>query len=154
MTQSAGDRSRLDGAGGGVPGDGDAAAEIGLVGHVACQRGIVAEDSVLRKRLARFDGTEKRPEVRAHVVKVVAFVDVIFEERLLADLRIVLRMPLLEVSLAHGLREAVRVIAGRGIFARLRIMSDAELGDFKNSVRTLEAVSFGIVAAEIEAEID
>ena len=46
----------LDGAGSGVPGDGDTAAEVGLVGHVAGKRGVVAEDGVFGERFAGFDG--------------------------------------------------------------------------------------------------
>src|SRR5215472_2193522 len=134
----------LDGAGASVPGDGYAAAEIGLVGHVAGQRGVVAENGVFRERLAGFDRREKRPQVRLHVVKVIALISVILEERLLADLRIVFLVPLLKVGFAHRLGIAVRVIAGSGVFAALWIVSDAELGNFENAVRTLEAIRFGI----------
>jgi len=47
--------SGLDGARRGVPSDGDTAAEIGLVGHVASQSGVVAEDGVFREWLAGLD---------------------------------------------------------------------------------------------------
>src|SRR5215472_3364096 len=147
-------RSGLDGAGGAVPGDRDTAAEIGLVGHVAGQSGVIAEDGVFDDRLARLDRREEVPKVRLHVVKIVALKGVILTHRLFAHRRIMLLMPLFEVGFAHRIREAIGVIARRGIFSRLGIMSDAELRDFENSVRTLEAVRFGILAAEIEAKIN
>src|SRR5437867_10607110 len=73
----------LDDAGGGVPGDGDIAAEAGLVDHVASEGGVVAKDGVFSERLARFDRREESPEVRTDIVEVVATENVIFEERLL-----------------------------------------------------------------------
>ena len=137
----------------GVPGD-RGVAEVGFIGHVTGQRGVVAEDSVLSERLARFDGTEERPKVRADVVKIVALVDVGFGERFLADLCVVLGVPLLEVGVAERLRVAARVVAGSRIFAGLRIVSEAELGDFENSLGALEAVNLWIFATEIEAKIN
>src|SRR5882762_5173578 len=76
----------FDGAGGGVPGDGDVSAEAGLVHHVAGERGVVAEDGIFGERLARFDRREVGPEVRTNVVEVVAAENVVFEHRLFADL--------------------------------------------------------------------
>src|SRR6266699_5261863 len=54
--------SGFDLAGGGVPGHGRA-AEIRFVGHVAGQRGVVAENGVFRYRLAVLHALEKFPEV-------------------------------------------------------------------------------------------
>src|SRR5437762_6808059 len=84
----------LDGAGGGVPGDGDVAAEAGLVHHVAGESGVVAEDGVFGERLAGFDRREVGPEVRANVVEVVAAENVIFEHRLFTDLGVMFLVPL------------------------------------------------------------
>src|SRR5215469_8080452 len=77
------------GAGGGVPGDGDIAAEAGFVDHVASERCVVAEDGIFGERLARLDRREKCPEMRTNVVEVVAPENIIFKDRLFADLRIV-----------------------------------------------------------------
>src|SRR5215469_14677517 len=98
---------------------------------------MVTEDSVFGERLARFDRREKCPKVRANVVEVVALVDVIFKQRLFADFWIVFGVPLFEVGITHRVWKTVRVITQRGIFAGLRIVSEAELGDFENSMRAL-----------------
>ena len=85
---------RLDGAGGGVPSDGDVAAEAGLVDHVTGERGVVAEDGVFGEGLARLDGREVGPEVRTNVVEVVASKNVVFEHRLFADFGVMFLVPL------------------------------------------------------------
>ncbi len=57
----------LDRVGGGVPGDGGF-AEIGFVGHMAGQSGVVAEDGVFRDLLMVTRALEKSPEVRLFFV--------------------------------------------------------------------------------------
>ena len=85
---------RFDGAGSGVPGDGDVAAEAGLVHHVAGESGVVAEDGVFGEWLAGLDRREVGPEVRTNVVEVVAAENVVFRERLFADLGVMFLVPL------------------------------------------------------------
>jgi hypothetical protein len=53
-------RLRLDGVGGGVPGD-RSFAEIGFVGHVASQCSVVAEDGVFGDLLVVAHALEKFP---------------------------------------------------------------------------------------------
>src|SRR5260370_21869621 len=50
------------------------------------------------------------------------------------------RSPFLEIGVAHRLRIARGVIAGRLVFAGLREVSDGVLGDFEDALGTLEAV--------------
>src|SRR5437879_13252501 len=58
---------RFDGVGGRVPGYGGL-AEIGFVGHVASQRGVVAEDGVFGDLLVDLHALEQSPEVRIRFV--------------------------------------------------------------------------------------
>src|SRR6266436_7934898 len=60
-------RSGFDLVGGGVPGDGSL-AEVGFVGHVAGQGGVVAEDGVFGDLLMVTRALEKSPEVRLFFV--------------------------------------------------------------------------------------
>src|SRR5271168_2055858 len=59
-------------------------AEVRLVGHVAGDRGVVAEDRIFCHGLTRLDRLEKHVEVRTHVVPVVAVVDHVIVDRLFA----------------------------------------------------------------------
>ena len=61
---------------------------------MAGESGVVAEDGVFGERLARLDGREVGPKVRANVVEVVAAEDIVFEHRLFADLGIMFLVPL------------------------------------------------------------
>src|SRR6267143_5712539 len=54
-------------AGGGVPGD-RGVSEVGFVGHVASQRGVVAEDGVFGDLLMVSHALKKSPEVRFFLV--------------------------------------------------------------------------------------
>ena len=80
-------------------GDRDA-LEIRLVRHVARQRGIVTEHDVLDDRLTRANRLEEVPEVRAYVVVIGAAEGDRLRHRHLADLGIVLLVPLLEVCVS------------------------------------------------------
>src|SRR6266568_9167046 len=140
--------SGFDLAGGGVPGHGRA-AEIRFVGHVARQRRVVAENGVFRHRLAVLHALEEFPEMRFFLVPGDAAIGKSFCDWFSAGLRIVLRMPLLEVSLTHGPRIADGVIARRLILARLREVGDGGFRDFQDSLGALETVNLRRFAAEI-----
>src|SRR6266568_1289803 len=145
--------SGFDLAGGGVPGHGRA-PEIRFVGHVAGQRGVMAEDGVLRRRLAVLHALEEFPEMRFFLVPGDPAIRESFGDWFFAGLRIVLRMPLLEVSLTHGPRIADGVIARRLILARLREVGNGGFRDFQDSLGALETVNLRRFAAEIQAQID
>src|SRR6266852_6174580 len=145
-------RLRFDRVGGGVPGDGGL-AEIGFVGHVAGQRGVVAEDSVLCNLLVVAYALEKSPQVRFFIVPGIAAKGEALLERLFAWLGIVLFVPFLEIGFAHRLRIAVSVIAGRFVFAGLRKVGNGEFRDFEDALGALEAVDFLCLTAKIQAEI-
>src|SRR5260370_420704 len=85
--------SGFDLVGGGVPGDGGF-AEIGFVGHVAGQSGVVAEDGVFGDLLMASHALEESPEVRFFLVPGSAAIREAFFNRLLAGLGIVLLVPL------------------------------------------------------------
>src|SRR5437764_6618155 len=85
--------SGFDLVGGGVPGDGGS-AEVGLVGHVASQRGVVAEDSVFRDLLMVARPLKKPPEVRFLFIPGSAAIVEALRDGLLAGFGIVLLVPL------------------------------------------------------------
>src|SRR5712664_3653957 len=143
----------LDLAGGGVPGD-RGVAEVGFVGHVAGQRGVVTEDGVFGDLLMVSHALEKSPEVRFFLVPGSAAIAKSLPDGFLAGLGIVLLVPLLEIGLAHGLRIAGSVVAGRFIFAGLRVVVDVEFRDFQDSLGALEAVGLRCVATKIETQIN
>src|SRR5450432_4131643 len=94
------ERSALDGAGGLVP-HGGKLAEEGFVGHVAGQRGVVAEDDVLGDWLARTNRLEIIPQMRLQIVEGITGIGEAFGNRLLAWDWIVLLVPLLLVFGEH-----------------------------------------------------
>src|SRR6266478_8044734 len=146
-------RSGFDLVGGGVPGDGGF-AEIGLVGHVAGEGGVVAEDGVFGDLLVVAHALEKSPEMRFLSVPGFAAKSESLFHRLLAGLGIVVLVPFLEIGFAHRLRIAVSVIARRFVFAGLRKVGNGEFRDFEDALGTLEAVDLWRIAAKIEAEIN
>jgi hypothetical protein len=136
-----------------VPGDWGF-AEVGFVGHVAGEGGIVAEQGVLGNSLAAADGLEISPKVGALVVPGIALIAVGLGNGFFAGCRIVFRVPLLHVSLAEIVGEAAGgVITGCGILTGLGEIIDGEFGDFENSFGALETINFRGVAAEIEAQV-
>jgi len=82
----------FDLVGGGVPGDGGL-AEIGFVGHVAGQRGVVAEDGVFGDLLMIAHALEKSPEVGFFSVPGFAAKSESLLHRFLAGLGIVVLVP-------------------------------------------------------------
>src|ERR1700733_4291725 len=72
-------------------------SEIRLVRHVTTERRVVAEYDVLHHRLPGSDSLEKIPEMRLQIVVIIAFETLRFESRFMAELRVMFRMPLLEV---------------------------------------------------------
>jgi hypothetical protein len=80
--------------------------------------------------------------VRLHVVPIVSFIRVGFDERFFADFWIVLGVPLFEICFAHGSGIAGGVVARRFVTPGLRSEGHAEFGDFKSTFRALEAVGF------------
>src|SRR5260370_2634336 len=126
-------RLRFDRVGGGVPGDGGF-AEIGFVGHVAGEGGVVAEDGVFGDLLMIAHTLEKSPKVRFLSVPGFAAKSESFLHRLLAGLGIVVLVPFLEIGFAHRLRIAVSVIAGRFVFAGVRKVGNGEFRDFEDGL--------------------
>src|SRR5439155_87432 len=99
------DALRLDRVGVRVPIDG-ALAEIGFVGHVAGQRGVVTEDSVFDDLLMVARALEESPEVRFFFVPGSAAIVEALGDGLLAGLGIVLLVPFLEIDFAQCARIA------------------------------------------------
>src|SRR5260370_34098043 len=87
-------QSGFDLVGGGVPGDGGL-PEIRLVGHVARERGVVAEDGVFGDLLVVARPLEKSPEVRFFFVPGSAAIGETFRAGFLPGLGVGLRVPLL-----------------------------------------------------------
>src|SRR6266478_9853662 len=143
----------FDLAGGGVPSD-CGVAEIGFVGHVAGQRGVVAEDGVFGDLLMISHALEKSPEVGFFLVPGSAAIAESLPDGFLAGLGIVLLVPLLEIGLAHGLRIAGSVVAGRFVFTGLRVVIDVEFRDFQDSLGALEAVGLRSIATEIQPHVN
>ena len=83
----------FDLVGGGVPGDGGS-AEIGLICHVASERGVVAEDGVFGNLLMIASALEKSPEVGLFSVPGFAAIAESLPDGFLAWLGIVLLVPL------------------------------------------------------------
>src|ERR1700747_3012438 len=129
------------GAGRCVPGD-RRVTEVGFVGHVAGQGGVVAADRVFDDRLSGADVLEEIPEVRADVIPVVSFIRVGLAERLLANLRVMLCVPFLEIRFAHRGGIAFRVVAGLFFLAGLWSEGHAEFGYLERAFGALEAVGF------------
>src|SRR5467141_1511334 len=126
-------RSGFDLVGGGVPGDGGL-AEIGFVGHVAGQRGVVAEDGVFGYLLAIPHALEVLPEMRFFLVPGDAAISEPFGDRFFAGLGVMILVPFLEIGIAHGVWVAVGVIARGLVFAGLREISDRGFRDFENAL--------------------
>src|SRR5882724_7989431 len=143
----------LDLAGGGVPSD-RGLAEVGFIGHVAGQRGVMAEDGVFGNLLMVSHALEKSPEVRFFLVPGSAAIAESLLDGLLAGLGVVLLVPFLEIRIAHGLRIAGSVIAGGFVFAGLRVVVDVEFRDFQDSLGALETVGLRCVATEIQPQIN
>src|SRR6266568_2805268 len=114
----------------------------------------MAGGGVLRRRLAVLHALEEFPEMRFFLVPGDPAIRESFGDWFFAGLRIVLRMPLLEVSLTHGPRIADGVIARRLILARLREVGDGGFRDFQDSLGALETVNLRRFAAEIQAQIN
>ena len=68
--------------------------EVRLIGHVAAECRVVAEDRVLQERLARTYGLEEIPKVGPQIVVVVTFKTETLWKRLLARFGIVVFVPL------------------------------------------------------------
>src|SRR6266481_4686423 len=119
--------------GGGVPRDGGS-AEIGFVGHVAGQRGVVAEDGVFGDLLVVAHPLEKSPQVRFFLVPGDAAISEPFGDRFFAGLGVMILVPFLEIGIAHGVWVAVGVIARGLVFAGLREISDRGFRDFENAL--------------------
>src|SRR6266446_433466 len=122
--------SGLDLVGGGVPGDGGS-AEIGLVGHVAGQRGVVAEDGVFGDLLMVARALEKSPEMRFFFVPGSAAIVEAFGDWFLAGLGMMLLVPLSLLGFSARLPGSGSFISWRFVFAGLREISDGVFGDFE-----------------------
>src|SRR5579864_464763 len=95
-------------------------SEIRFVRHVAGDGSVIAEDCVFHHRLARPYAIEKSLQVRAHVVPVVAVIGGLFMDGFLAQLGIMLGMPLLEIFFAHLCGITVCIVARVRINSGLR----------------------------------
>ncbi len=134
-----------------VPGGGGF-AEVGFVGQVAGQRGVVAEDYVFDVGLAGAHGLEIGPEVRLLFVPRNAAEGEALQTGFFAGRGIVLLVPFVDVFFAHGAGETGRVVTGGFVLAALRIVGESEFGDFENALGAVEAIDFRRLGAEIEAE--
>src|SRR5260370_33014779 len=103
-----------------APGRGGS-AEIGFVGEVAGQRGVVAEDYVLDVGLAGAYGVEVGPHVRFLFVPGDAAEGEALQAGLFAGSRIVLLVPFVHVLFTHGAGVTGGIVAGRFVLAGLRV---------------------------------
>src|SRR5207237_10335773 len=87
--------------------------EVRVIGHVARQRRVMPEHDVLDYRPSVAHRLEEIPQVRPNVIVVRSAEGDRLGHRDLADLRVVLLMPLLEVRVSLGAREAGRVLGWR-----------------------------------------
>src|ERR1700752_3289373 len=104
-------------------------AEVGFVGHVTSQRGVVSEDRIFGNAAVVAHGLEKRPQVRLQLIPGNAAEGETFRVGLFAGSGIVLFVPFLGVFLAQHLRKADSVVAGALVFAALRRIGDAMFGN-------------------------
>src|SRR5262249_19148641 len=128
--------------------------EVRFVRHVTGYRSVVPEHDIFSDRLAATDRLEVGPEVRLHFIPGDAPVSKTFGNRLAAGLWVVLGVPLADVLLAHGTRKARRVVAGSGVFAALREISDRGFSDFEDAPGAVETIDLRRFRAEIQPQID
>src|SRR3984885_5569359 len=143
---------RLDGLRSRIPDDW-LPAEIGFVRHMTSDCGVIAEHCILGHRLARFHRLEKDIQVWAHVSPVVPAIHGVIVHGFFAELRVMLRVPLFQIFLMQFRREAVCVVAGSGIDARLRRVPQLELAGVENSLRPHEPRQFRGFRSESKTDI-
>src|SRR5260370_26304656 len=117
-------------------------AEVGFVGEVAGQGGVVAEDYVLDVGLAGAYGVEVGPHVRFLFVPGDAAEGEALQAGLFAGSRIVLLVPFVHVLFTHGAGETGSVVAGRFVLASLWVVGERVFGDFENALGAVEAIDF------------
>src|ERR1017187_10311715 len=132
----------LDAPGSGVPVH-RLLPEKRFVGHVAGDGGVVAENGILHHRFPRLDRPEEVPEMGLDVVPIVAAIDDVLHQRLLAERDRVLGKPLLDVGVAHLLRKTPGVVAGRRVFPKLPRQAKVEFPGIENTFRAHEASQLG-----------
>src|ERR1700682_46832 len=129
------------------------APEIRFISQVARQRRVVAKNSVLRHWLPALDRLEEPPQMRLFLVPRYAFITEALHRRFLAWGRVVLLMPLLDISFPHLPRVAHSVVTRRGIFACLGQIVDCRLRHFQDALRALEPIHLRSFATQIEPHI-
>ena len=121
---------------------------------MAGQRRVVAEDGIFDDRFAGAHSLEKVPQVRLHVVVVWTPERHRLRHGLVTQLRIILRVPLLLVSAAHGARKSCVVVAGSRVLPALWCIAQAEFRDFKDPLRALDAVGLRHLSALVQSHVD
>src|SRR5260370_32434248 len=124
-----------------APGRGGS-AEIGFVGEVAGQRGVVAADYVVDVGLGGAYGVEVGRHVRFLFVPGDAAEGEALQAGLFAGSGIVLLVPLGHVLFTHGAGETGGVVTRRFVLASLRVVGERVFGDFENALGAVEAVDF------------
>ena len=95
-------------------------AIVGLVRHVATERGIVAKRGVLHHRLAGPDRLKELRQVRTQIVVVIALEADALGCGFLSGPWIVIGVPLAMVGIAQPAGKGRRVVGGTQVDARLR----------------------------------
>src|SRR5260370_1680209 len=129
---------------------GDGFAEIGFVGHVAGQRGVVAEDDVFDVGFARAHGVEVGPHVRFLFVPGNAVEGHALQAGFVRRFGVMLFVPLVDVLLAHNAWKTGNVVSGRFVLAGLWVVSERVFADFENSLGAVEAIYFGRLGAAVQ----
>src|SRR5258708_37885642 len=109
---------------------------VRLIWHVAPKRRVVTEHYILQEWFARTGGLEKIAKVRFQIVIVISAIAFTLRSRLAPGFRIMLVVPLFEVSVPQPTGKSVAIITGRQVDPRLRRVAQSELGKLKNSLRS------------------
>src|SRR6516164_2226591 len=115
--------------------------------------GVVAENGVLHHGLFRAYRFHEVPHMwREIVVRRTAVSDRLGDE-LFAGRRIMGVPPVFLVSSAHGRREALVVVAGRGVYPTLWDIREIVLADFEQAFGSHESRHLGGLGAERKAHV-
>ena len=114
---------------------------------------MVTEHDVLHHWLPGPDGLEEVPEVRLQIVIIVALETLRFESRSMAELRVVFRMPLLEVWLPQTGGQSVAVVARSRINTQLRSVAESKLGELDNAFGSHEARDFRSLRTQSQTHV-
>jgi len=108
-------------------------AKVGFVRHVTRDGGIVPEDCILDHRLARLYRLEEIVQVWTHIVPVMAAIHGVFPHGFFSELRIMFRVPLLEVFVPQLCGKCICVVTRVQIDSSLRRVAKIEFASIENS---------------------